>query len=359
MDNTNPAWMIYGVNGYTGRLCAEEALRRGLRPVVAGRSAERVARVAGELGLPHRVFDVVDVKAATAGLEGMTAVLNCAGPFSATARPMLDACVAAGTHYLDVTGEIGVFEHVHQNSARWKDAGIVALPGVGADVVPTDCIAAMLKEALPGAVMLTLAFKTAKGHLSPGTAKTVVESLGGGPTLRRNGVLISVPMASLSRMIPYGDGAALSAAIPWGDVSTAFYSTGIPDIVVYTAMPEDQLRMMRRMGPFLPILGLAPVRYLLKRLVEWRVTGPDAVKRGEDTTEFYGEAADAAGNRAVMTLHAPNGYTLTYDAAVSAVDEVLKGAVAPGAHTPSTAFGASFLSRVNDVRITPPAIVPA
>lgn len=360
MTTTNPAansWMIYGVNGYTGRLCAEEAIRRGLRPVVAGRSAERVARAAGELGLPHRVFDLNNHAETVAGLRDVAAVLNCAGPFSATARPCLEACAAAGTHYLDVTGEIAVFEHVHQNGKRWKDAGITAMPGVGFDVVPTDCMSAMLKEALPGATHLRLAFKTRKGKLSPGTTKTMIEGMGGGKSVRRNGVLAHAAMGSVACEIPYADGPALSAVIAWGDVSTAYYSTGIPNIEVYTAVPEHKLRQMRKMNRFAWLLRLPPVQVFLKRQVEKKIKGPSEAERAADGTELYGDATDAGGRRVAMTMHTPNGYTLTYLAAVTSVEKVLAGEVEAGAKTPSQAFGSSFVLGLPGVSHTPPADV--
>lgn len=352
-------WMIYGVNGYTGRLCAIEAYRRGLRPILAGRSAERVARVVAELGLPHRVFDLADPVAAIDGLGGVAAVLNCAGPFSATARSLLAACAETKTHYLDVTGEIGVFEYVHGHRERWKEAGIVALPGVGCDVVPTDCMAAMLKAAMPAATRLRLAFKMGQGRMSPGTAKTVIESLGGGFTVRRNGNLVRIPTGSIACMIPYVDGPALSAIIPWGDVSTAFHSTGIPNIEVYVATTESQLRLTRLAGHVAGLLQWTWVQSLLKRWVDWKVAGPDEAERAGDDVEFYGDVDDAQGRRVAMTMHTPNGYSLTFDAAVSSVERVLAGSVAAGAHTPSTAFGGSFISTLAGVRHSEPALMRA
>ena len=141
-------WMIYGANGYTGRLAARLAKDRNLSPVLAGRHAEHIRPLAHELGFESRVFDLADPAVAATNLEGVAAVLHCAGPFSATSRPMLAACLRAGTHYLDITGEIAVFEDIHSRNQEIRDAGIVAIPGVGFDVVPTDCLAAMLKREL-------------------------------------------------------------------------------------------------------------------------------------------------------------------------------------------------------------------
>ena len=150
--------MIYGANGYTGGLAARVATDRRLSPILAGRHAGPVRSLADDLGCESRVFDLRDPAVVATNLQGVAAVLHCAGPFSATSRPMLDACLRAGTHYLDITGEIAVFEDIHSRGREIIEAGIIAIPGVGFDVVPTDCLAAMLKRELPSATHLKLAF---------------------------------------------------------------------------------------------------------------------------------------------------------------------------------------------------------
>src|SRR6516225_3617265 len=118
-------------------------------------------------------------------------VANCAGPFAATSAPMIDACFTSRAHYLDITGEVDVFLAAQRRHADAQAARIVICPGVGFDVIPTDCMAAVLKEALPDATHLVLAFD-ARGPMSPGTARTMVRSLHlgkRGSRVRRNGVL--------------------------------------------------------------------------------------------------------------------------------------------------------------------------
>src|SRR5262249_13408518 len=144
-------WMIYGANGYTGELCARRAKARGERPILAGRSAAKVSALAQELGFEHRAFDL-----RSPNLDGVSLVLHWSGPFSATSRPMVDACLASKAHYLDVTGEAEVFEAVLARDAEAKQRGVALLPGVGFDVVPSDCLAAQLKEKLPTATQLEL-----------------------------------------------------------------------------------------------------------------------------------------------------------------------------------------------------------
>jgi short subunit dehydrogenase-like uncharacterized protein len=241
-------WMIYGANGYTGELIAREAVNRDLKPVLAGRTAAKLEPLAASLCLQARVFEFRDAAATARNVEGMVLVLNCAGPFSATAAPMMAACLATHAHYLDITGEISVFEHAQTLDAAARAVGIVICPGVGFDVIPTDCVAAALKAALPDATSLALGFDSRSGF-SPGTAKTSVEGLAQGGKVRRDGRIISVPLAYKTRRIDFGDGEKLAMTIPWGDVSTAYATTGIPNIDVYIPGSPAMVTRARRARP--------------------------------------------------------------------------------------------------------------
>ena len=234
-------WMIYGANGYTGHLVAAEARRRGLKPVLAGRRAGPIEKLAVELGLPMRVFALHDAPAAATAIADMAVVANCAGPFAATSAPMIDACLRSRAHYLDITGEIEVFVAAQSRHADAQATGIVICPGVGFDVIPTDCMAAVLKEALPDTTHLVLAFD-ARGPMSPGTARTMARSLRlgqHGGRVRRNGVIEEVPLAQSWRRIDFAGSSATAIAIPWGDLATAWFSTGIPNIETYAVVPPE------------------------------------------------------------------------------------------------------------------------
>ena len=337
-------WMIYGANGYTGRLAARYAKDHDLSPVVAGRDRQRIQSLADELSLESRVFDLADVAAATTNLEGVAAVLHCAGPFSATSSPMLAACLRAGTHYLDITGEIAVLEAAHSRNQEFIAAGIVVIPGVGFDVVPTDCLAAMLKRELASATHLKLAFMPRDGKFSPGTAKTMVEGLPAGGRIRENGRIINVPPAHKVETIPFTESlSATAVAIPWGDVATAYYSTGIPNIEVFIGVPDTQVGRMKISGFMRSLLGLAPVQSIMKALIARRVTGPSDEQRARAEVYVYGEAWDDAGHRVALRLRTREGYTLTAESGVKAILKVLDGRLAPGAYTPSMAFGAEYV----------------
>jgi short subunit dehydrogenase-like uncharacterized protein len=337
-------FMIYGANGYTGQLIAETAKQRGETPVLAGRSADKLRPLAEKLGLPWRAFalDRPD-------LRDVALVLHCAGPFSATSRPMVDACLLARAHYLDITGEVEVFESVLGRDVEARARGIVLLPGTGFDVVPSDCLAALLHRRLPSATKLELAFAPS-GRSSPGTLKTSIESLPRGGLVRRGGKLVRVPPAHEVREIPFADKRRMAMSIPWGDLATAFRSTRIPDITVFMAARASVIRAARLTRFTSPLLALAPVQSFLKSRVEKSVRGPDREERARGGAQFWGGVSD--GNRsAEMTMTVPEGYTLTADAALECARRVLAGAVAPGAWTPSLAFGADFAASLHGVRV--------
>lgn len=336
--------LVYGANGYTGELIAHEATRQGLRPVLAGRDAGRLAPLAAELGLEARVFGLDDPAALRRGLDGVAVVLHCAGPFSVTAAPMLAACIGARAHYLDITGEIDVFESAWARDATARAAGVLLCPGVGFDVVPTDCVAAALKQALPDATHLALGF-AGSFRMSRGTAATSVEGLSGGCRVREGGVLRTIPWGSRTRQIDFGAGPRLATAMPWGDVSTAYRTTGIPNVEVYMPVTPTLLRRMRWLNRLGWLVSAAPVQALLKRRARTRPRGPSAGERARSPVWVWGEASNAAGERRVARVQVANGYTVTVDAALAIAGRLLGGAAVPaGFTTPAQLMGWEFVA---------------
>lgn len=338
-------WMIYGANGYTGELIAREAQRRGLKPILAGRSRDKLEPLARELGLDVRSFALDDAAAAARGLDGVGLVLHCAGPFSATAAPMMDACLAARAHYLDITGEIAVFELAQTLDARAKAAGIAICPGVGFDVIPTDCVAAALKAAMPDATHLTLGFDSRSGF-SPGTAKTSVEGLAQGGKVRRDGRIVSTPLAYRVRRIDFGDGEKLAMTIPWGDVSTAFHSTGIPNIEVFIPGSPGMIKGAQRANHLRWLLGIGWVQNLIKHRIGKRVRGPDAATRERLPTHVWGEVSNARGEKKTARIRTANGYSLTVTGSLAVVEHLLAQPPQGGAYTPSKLVGADLVTRL-------------
>jgi len=338
-------WLIYGANGYTGALIAREAAARGLRPVLAGRNRTAVETLAAELDLEFRVFEMGGQPLAASCLEGVRLVLNCAGPFSATAEPMMRACLQTGAHYLDITGEIAVFEFSQTLSEAARAARVVICPGVGFDVIPTDCIALALSQALPSASHLALGFETSAA-MSPGTAKTSVEGMASGGKVRRDGKITTVAMGLRTRRIDFGNGERIAMALPWGDVSTAFYTTGIPNIEVFLAVGPGLL-WAARLGNLLgPLMGWAPVQSALKKRAA-AIIGPSAASRSRSACQVWGEVRGPGGETRTARIRTANGYDVTVHGALAVVDHLLKregGEV--GTMTPARLCGADLVTRL-------------
>jgi short subunit dehydrogenase-like uncharacterized protein len=338
-------WMIYGATGYTGALIAREAAKRGLSPILAGRSAPKVTALATQLKLKSRVFDLTDSATIENGIRGVKIVLHCAGPFSSTAAPMMAACLKTGTHYLDITGEIGVFEDAAARDAAARTAGIVICPGVGFDVIPTDCIAAALKAALPDATHLALGFDSCSG-LSPGTAKTSVEGLAAGGKVRREGTIVTVPLAFKTRRIDFGDGEKLAMTIPWGDVATAYYTTGIPNIEVYIAGAPGVIASARRANWIKGIFAWRWVQTMMKARIEKSLAGPSSEKRDEQPTFVWGEVTNARNDKRTARVKTANGYSLTVTGSLAVVEHLLGHTAEAGFTTPSRLMGSDLITRL-------------
>lgn len=338
-------WMIYGANGYTGELIAGEAVRRGLKPVLAGRNRDKIDALARELGLEARGFGLDDAAGAGREIAGQALVLNCAGPFSATAAPMMEACLKAGAHYLDITGEIAVFELAQSLDGRAREAGIVICPGVGFDVIPTDCVAAALKQAMPDATHLALGFDSRSG-LSPGTAKTGTEGIGQGSKARKDGKIVSVPLADHVRQIDFGDGEKTAMTIPWGDVSTAYHTTGIPNIEVFVPASPAVIFGARMSAYMSPLLSLPPIQQFMKAAVDMTVKGPGEAIRSQSPTYVWGEARNARGETRIARIRTDNTYSLTVTGALAVVDHLMQNKPAGGAYTPARLVGPDLVERL-------------
>jgi len=334
-------WLIYGANGYSAQLAAERAIRLGMRPVIGGRNDEAVRAVAQRLGLDWISSSLDDVDVLASKLRGFKVVAHCAGPFAHTAKQMMQAAIRAGVHYVDITGEIPVFELGQQLHHDAQAAGVVICPGVGFDVIPTDCVAACLKQALPDATQLCLAF-AGDSALSRGTAKTSIEGLARGFLVRENGGFKKVSRAYMHRTIDFGRGEQPVAIIPWGDVSTAFWTTGIPNIRVYLPY-KGGVGGLYMTDVMRPILALPPIQKFLKAGIDKRAReklGPDETRRAARPTVVWGEVSNAKGELRTARLTTAHGYSVTAEGIVTAVTHLLaRGTSNGGYFTPSQLLG--------------------
>jgi short subunit dehydrogenase-like uncharacterized protein len=350
MSLSSKKWMLYGANGFTGKLIAKEAKRRQMALLLAGRTEAKIKPLAQELSLPFVTFSLESPALIQEKLKDCSLVLLAAGPFSETSRPMVEACLALGIHYLDITGEIEVLENVLSLDSKAKQNGSVLIPGVGFDVVPSDCLAKLLSEKLPKATELSLAFR-GEATLSPGTTKTMIENLPKGGKVRRNRKLKSIPTFSLFRSIPFSQKELFCSAIPWGDVATAYHSTGIPNVTVYGTVPKWSRFLKTPLRWINPVLKNSQVQKFLKSQIDKRVKGPSEEKQKSARMEMWGEVKS---NSTIFQGHLdlPEGYHLTMLTALRAVEKVLSGEIKPGSYTPSLAFGSDFIKEFPGVRLT-------
>jgi short subunit dehydrogenase-like uncharacterized protein len=340
--------LVYGATGYTGALVARAAAARALPAILAGRSAARVAPLAAALALPARVAPLAGLAEA---LDGVAVVVNAAGPFSKTAESMVRACIAAGVHYLDISGEVDSIEAVSRYDGAARAAGVMLMPAVGFDVVPSDCLAARVSRRLPDARHLRIGLSGLE-LASRGSARTIFEQMGKGVRVRHNGDLGTVPEGLLESGFDFGEGVRACTGVSWGDVVTAHHTTGIPNVEVYfDATPAVRAFQLfgRSVGAFPPAAALSEL--WMRPWIESQPEGPTEGARARQRAAVVAVAESASGRRVASRAYTPEVYTFTATSASTVAARVLAGDVAPGFQTPGRLFGESFIESFDGVTV--------
>ena len=335
--------VIYGSYGYSGNLISEIASKSGKPVLLSGRNEEKLAEQSARLGLNYQKASLDSDQEMDELLKDAKIVIHCAGPFTHTWKPMAKACLRNRCHYLDITGEIDVFESLKRLGSKFKEKNVMAMPGVGFDVVPTDCVAAMLKKELPDATRLELAFWGLRSSVSQGTAKTMIENLGKGGLIRENGKLKRVPAAFKNKTIHFGERSSKVVSIPWGDISTAYTSTGIENIVVYMAASGRLIRLLKFSNYIKPILRANWLKTFLTRKVEQKPAGPSREELKKGKALIWGRAENRKGDSREIAIQTAEGYRLTSEAAWLIAEKVMEEQIKPGYQTPSLAYGPEFV----------------
>ena len=336
--------LIYGSYGYSGNLIVQECIGKKIEVILSGRDGAKLEKQARAFNVPFEILDLSETEKLKALLSKCGLVIHCAGPFRYTAKIMAKACLETKTHYLDITGEIGVFESLFKLNQQAIDAGIMILPGAGFDVVPTDCMAVRLKEKLPSATHLQLAFASVGGGPSRGTAKTAAEGLGYGSLVRKDGQLVREPLGK-TITVDFGFKKLKAMGIPWGDISTAWRSTQIPNIEVYMAASSKFIRYARLSNYFGWLLRMPWVKKIISNRLD-KTDGPSDERREKSRSYVWGKVWDASGNEASARLETYGGYTLTAKAAVHIAEKVLAGNFKAGFATAGMAYGSDLISEV-------------
>jgi short subunit dehydrogenase-like uncharacterized protein len=342
----NDQWILYGAYGFTGQLIAEEAVRRGLKPVLAGRDRVKLLSLGEKLGLETRIVSLAHSKELGQAIEDASAVLHAAGPYTQTAAPMQAACLEKGCHYLDITGEVSVFESTFALHERALRAGATFISGVGFDVIPSDCLALFAARQMPGAVRLETAV-AAVGQASAGTVKSGMEMFAHGNLIRQNGKLVNIPFGKGQKQLAFADRSRTVMPASWGDLSTAYRSTGIPNIACYLAVPRSSMRWMARLGWLAPkVFSIRLARKLLQAGADRFVQGPDEAIRSSARSQLWAQVEDSEGRAIEAWLETAEAYHFTAQAAVLCLEKVLAGEAAAGSLSPAQAFGPDFVLQI-------------
>lgn len=345
-------WMLYGATGYTGRLIAEAAVARGHKPLLAGRSADKLKALAQRLGLQYTVFRVDDVPALNRCDVGL--VLNCAGPFVNTALPIQRACLDSHTHYLDITVETSVFEQTLAFDPEARAQDIVMMSGVGFDTIPADCLAKHVADRVPGvkSLELFLDLRLLRGELgfTSGTIKSIMGVVSAGVRVRRDGLLVSFDLGAHGKVMEFPDGPRRVVPVPCGDVCTVYHATGIPNITAYIALPTWASRGLRYGGGLAQVaLASTALRYGLRGPIERFVRGPSESRRRSVRALVGARASDGNGHSATAWLETSEPYRFSVASALLTVEQVLARNYR-GALTASMAFGADYVLEIDGAR---------
>lgn len=341
--------LLYGANGYTGTLIARMASEYGVNLILAARREESVKPMSTELGYRYLVIDLNDSAALDQALSEVALVLHVAGPFKYTAKPMIEACLRMGKHYLDITGEIMVYEMAKKYHEQALAKGIMLMPGVGFDVVPTDCIALHLKNKLPDAVALKLAFAGLGGAYSRGTATTMTEGMGEKSLRRIDGKITPVPLGEHGMWLELAGKKIFFMSIPWGDVSTAYHTTGIPNIETYTGASPKTFQLLKYQSLFNWLLRTSFMRNRQLKKIKKMPPGPSDDRRAKSKSVVWGEAINGDGVSIQAKIRTPEGYTLTAISSLIIARKVLEGNFKPGYQTPAGCYGEGLVFEVPGV----------
>lgn len=341
--------VIYGAYGFTGNLITRECKKRNIEVLLSGKNEEKLKALSIETGYEYAVADIENNKKLIEIFSDAILVINAAGPFINTCVQIIEACLESKTHYLDINGDIKVFELIKTYSKRAEDVGIMLLPGTGFDIVPTDCIANKLKEQMPDATHLKIAFATIGGGVSHGTAATVASRLGDKAFRRINGLMKPINIGKNSMEVDFGLKKMFVMSIPWGDVSTAWTSTGIPNIESFMAVKPKVYKYLKFQSAINWLLRTKLVKSEIRKMIDKKITGPDDESRKSAYCLVWAQVMNAEGKTLTARLKTPDGYDLTALATTLITEKILNNNFKTGYQTPATAFSKDLIFEIEGI----------
>jgi short subunit dehydrogenase-like uncharacterized protein len=333
--------IVYGAYGYTARLLLPRLKALGIDPVLAGRDPTRTAEVARELDVPHRVFSLADPGEVDGGLRGMDVLLNAAGPFMHTTTPLVLGCLREGLDYLDLSGEVEPLDRVADAGRAARDRGLMLLPAIGFDVVPSDCLATHVANRVPDATRLTF-YVSASNLMSHGSGVTLAEHIGIPVHTRREGRLEQMLMRMQMRWADFGSGHRPMVAVSWGDLVTAYRSTRIPNIEVYFEATAFRLAAVTINQYWGWLLRSTSANSFFHQYADMLPAGPTPEERAQERCSIVVEAQSPRA-AARSRIDTPEAYESTAIMATRVIERVIGGDRQPGFQTASTMFGPDFV----------------
>jgi short subunit dehydrogenase-like uncharacterized protein len=349
MNNTK-TWMIYGAYGVTGQMVVREAVRQGLRPVLAGRSATKLAEMGKALGLEWLSFDLLNKEQVKRALSGVAVVLNLAGPFAHTAPLLVEECLETGTHYLDIANELELFQKLLTYQKVAQEKKVAVLPGVGFGTVATNFLAKAVAGQLAGATHLEVAVAAYNTSASSGATSTVLEVIGRGGYIYDSGQLKPYRLGKGVKKLAFPDEEKTFMPAPSGDLVAAHQVTGIANVKVYT--PFNSSALTRLVLPVVQrLLKFKAVRKLAVGLASRQRGKANLTEQPPELKHSYAWAwaSNDRGEKAESWLELGEGYQFTAMSSVKAVRKILEGGLA-GVLFPAQAFEANFLTELAGVR---------
>lgn len=341
--------LLYGAYGFTGTGITKLAAEYGIEPVLSGRNEEKLRSLAQESGYKYITLSLEDNHDNLVEvLKRFELVMHIAGPYTYTAEPMIDAAIAAGTHYVDLTGENHVLQEHLDRHQEFVDANIMVMPSVGYDVVPTDCLNLHVAQQVPDAQELTLVmntnYTTAEGApASRGTIKSALEMLARPLLMRRDGEMIEVSEPKVMTREVDGETQTL-IQIPWADMMTSWVSTGIPTIEVYQIQDGE-------LPGWVTSLVQKPwgKTFLIWLVDTFLPDGPPPEAQATRQTHLLSTATNAAGKSFSAEMVTPEPYLLTFHSTLIVARNILQGDWEAGFQTPAKVYGADLALEVPGV----------
>jgi short subunit dehydrogenase-like uncharacterized protein len=342
------AVMIYGATGFSGRVIASRLLEIGHDVVLGGRHAGRLQALAQSLQAPWRTLDLRNSESMSQGLAGVGLVLHCAGPFVDTAAPMMEACIRAGAHYLDLAGEWPVFALAQRLGPAAVAAEVMLMPGVGSTIVVSDCLMARAAAAVPDARVLRVA-GSFPGVASRGTVRSALGLLAGTVIVRRAGEVASVPVGGASRWFNFGDGERACVAVSGAEVIAGERTTGVRHIEAYMEAPLAAQLALRAGALAAGLSTGAALRAAGSALAAGWPEQPSETARRRAHVAVVVETEDPWRRTRRFGVRTPDGYSVTIVTTQAVVARVMAGEHPPGFQTPAAAFGVGLLDALGCV----------